>query len=278
MIPDDEFRPEKINENNLKIFDDTIMIPLNVIGCSLTADEILKEWQLLEDDGFPLTQISRLFVALEAIDRNEGKFFFLPMSIHLIKIVDGIHGVRSIEGGSVRINKLRKELSRLIFNVSRGPTEQKKIANLQIVNTIFSYSDEFQIGYMLHKLYPSLKFNRELGPDFWLDTLGIKAEAKSKLNRKYLGYISDPTIQLDKTICLKLLSKDVFEAGRLENAFEHQETDIAIMNLSHSQFGSLFASYAFGLDNLNFELSEALTEAIDTVSSKDKAAILYSEQ
>jgi hypothetical protein len=200
------------------------------------------------------------------------------MSIHLIKIIDGIHGVRSIEGGSVRINNLRKELSRLIFNVSRGPNEQKKIANLQIVNTIFPYSDEFQIGYMLHKLYAPLKFNGELDPDFWLDTLGIKVEAKSKLNRKYLGYISDPMIQLDKTICLKLLSKDVFEAGRLENAFEHQGTDIAIMNLSHSQFGSLFASYAFGLDNLNFELSEALGEAIYTVRSKDKAVILYSEQ
>jgi hypothetical protein len=69
-----------------------------------------------------------------------------------------------------------------------------------------------------------------------------------------LGYISNPTIALDKITCLKLLSKDVFESGRLEEAFEYQETDIAIMNLSHSQFGDLFANYAYGLDNLNLTL------------------------
>lgn len=71
-------------------------------------------------------------------------------------------------------------------------TEQKMIANLQIVNTIFSYSDEFQIGYILHRLHPTLKFNTESGPDFWLSSLGIKVEAKSKLNRRYLGNILIP--------------------------------------------------------------------------------------
>ncbi len=49
MIPDDQFRPEKINENFLRVFDDTITIPLSVVGCNLTADEVLKEWYLLEE-------------------------------------------------------------------------------------------------------------------------------------------------------------------------------------------------------------------------------------
>ncbi|MRN41251.1 MAG: hypothetical protein FIO02_09445 [Nitrosopumilales archaeon] len=213
MLPDDQFRPEKINEDSVKVFDDTITIPLSVVGCNLTADEVLKEWYKLEEDGFPLTQISRLFVALEVIDRNEGKFFFLPMSMHLIKTIDGIHSVSLIEGGDVRINKLKKELCRLISNVYRGSNEQKKIASLQIVNTIFSYKDEFQIGHILHKLHPSLKFNKESGPDFWLDTLGIKVEAKSKLNRKYLGFVSDPTIGLDNTICLKPYLKMFLKLG-----------------------------------------------------------------
>jgi hypothetical protein len=31
MIADDEFTPQKPNENNLRIFDDTIVIPLKVI-------------------------------------------------------------------------------------------------------------------------------------------------------------------------------------------------------------------------------------------------------
>jgi hypothetical protein len=36
VIADDEFRPNKIDQNNLKIFDDSILIPLKVIGCNLT--------------------------------------------------------------------------------------------------------------------------------------------------------------------------------------------------------------------------------------------------
>jgi hypothetical protein len=61
---------------------------------------------------------------------------------------------------------------------------------------------------------------------------------------------SELSIPLVKSTCLKLLSKDVFESGRLEDAFEYQET---VMNVTHSQFGDLFAAHAYGLDNSNFE-------------------------
>ena len=69
----------------------------------------------------------------------------------------------------------------------------------QIINTIFSYNAEFQIGCMLHKSYPSLEFNTNGGPDFELGDLGIKVEVKSKLNRTYLGNLSNPSIPLDKS-------------------------------------------------------------------------------
>jgi hypothetical protein len=64
----------------------------------------------------------------------------------------------------------------------------------------------------------------------------------------------------------------------LEEAFEYQETDIAIMNVSHSQFGILFVAYTYGLDNLNFELSKAFEEAIRIARSKKKAVVFYGEQ
>lgn len=103
-------------------------------------------------------------------------------------------------------------------------------------------------------------------------------EAKSKLNRRYLGDLQIPTISLDKITCLKLLCKDIFESGRLEEAFEYQDTDIAVMNLSHSQFGALLASYAYSIDNLNLELSQAFEEATKLARSNEKAVIIYSEQ
>jgi hypothetical protein len=278
LLLDDEFRPKKIDEYNLKIFDDSLPIPLKIIGCNISADEILQEWNVLETNGFPLIHISRLLMALELIDRERGGFYILPMLIHLIKIICAIHCIRLVSGGNERINKLKKELSSLVFNATEGAIEQRKIANDQIINKILSYSDEFQIGCILHKLYLSLKANTGKGPDFLLDDLGIKIEAKSKLNRRYLGRLWNPSIPIDKITCLKLMSKDVFESGRLEEAFEHQDTDIAIMNESHSQFGALFAAHAYSLDNLNLELSKVFEEAIITAKSKGKVVVLYSEQ
>ncbi len=132
---------------------------------------------------------------------------------------------------------------------------------------------------MLHKSYPFLKFNpSNEGPYFKLDDLGIKIEAKSKLNRNYLGNILDPSIPLDRIICLKLLSKDVFEASRLEEAFKNSETNIAVINVSYSQFGDLFAAFAYNLDNVGFNLIEEFKEAIKIVERKNKAVLLYSEQ
>lgn len=87
----------------------------------------------------------------------------------------------------------------------------------------------------------------------------------------------NPSIPLNKSTCLKLISKDVFEAGRLDEAFERQETDIAIMNMTHSQFGDLFATHTYGEDNHGYELIDALDEALNAAKLR-KMVILYTEQ
>jgi hypothetical protein len=69
-----------------------------------------------------------------------------------------------------------------------------------------------------------------------------------------MGDIMNPTIPLDKSTCLKLVSKNVFEAGRPEEAFERQGTDIVVLNVTRSQFGDLFAALAYGEDNHGYEL------------------------
>jgi hypothetical protein len=57
VLPDEEFRPNKIDMNHLQTFDESLSIPLKVIGCNLTSDEIVKEWEALCNDGFPLIYI-----------------------------------------------------------------------------------------------------------------------------------------------------------------------------------------------------------------------------
>jgi hypothetical protein len=79
---------------------------------------------------------------------------------------------------------------------------------------------------------------------------------------------SVPNNLLDKSTCLKLVCKDVFEAGRLEETFERQETDIAIMNMTHSEFGDLFAAQAYGEDNHGYELIDVLDEALNAAKQE----------
>ena len=76
---------------------------------------------------------------------------------------------------------------------------------MQVPKTILSFCDEFQIGCILHHTYPSLKFSYSRGPDFSLEEIGIKVEAKSRLNRSHLA---DPYLSIDEITCIKLLSKE----------------------------------------------------------------------
>jgi hypothetical protein len=278
VIPDYRFRPEIIDQSTLQILDDTIIIPLKTIGCILDSEGILKVWDELETNGFPLLYISRLLVALEIKDREEGNFFLLPVPIHLVKILDLIQRIKHINGSQERINNLKKELSSLSENARKGSLEERREANSQIPITIISVSDEFQICCVLRQTYSALSFSHSPGPDFSLGEIRIKIEAKSKLNRSHLGSLTDPSISTDKITCLKLLSKDAFESGSLERAFEYQGTDIAVLNMSHSQFGILLAAHAFSLDNKNLGLKEAFEKAITLVRSGQKAVLLYSEQ
>lgn len=90
-----------------------------------------------------------------------------------------------------------------------------------------------------------MTFNIAKGPDFKLCNTGIKVEAKSKLSRTYLGDYNLQPIGLNKEICLRLLAIDAAKAGALSTVFNHQGTDIAIVSLSHSEFGDIFASHVF---------------------------------
>jgi hypothetical protein len=104
----EQFKPRKMSQDNLMIWD--LVIPIKVIGCKFTADQILKEWDTLERIQFPLIHISSLLVAFEEIDLRNRTINSLPWSMHLIKMVDLICCVKSIAYGEHRINNLKKEL------------------------------------------------------------------------------------------------------------------------------------------------------------------------
>jgi hypothetical protein len=98
------------------------------------------------------------------------------------------------------------------------------------------------------------------------------------LNRTYLGDFNNPSYNLDKLVYLILLSRDAYKAGTLRTAFDKQETNIALINLYHSEFGDLFAASVYGSNNeTDYQLQVAFNQAISLVKRKKRAVILYSE-
>jgi hypothetical protein len=272
-----EFSPTKIDDFVIEI--GGLIIPLRLIGHINSADEIVGQWKLLDDEGFPMRHLSSLFVAIDYIEKPKHSIiYFLPDILHLIRLVDAIAYCKSIRNANSRINILRDEFKSLIKTALQKTEKQPYIA-LEIIRKIVAYADEFQIGCIMHRLYSNLVFTSGQGPDFKIDDIGIKVEAKSKLNKSYLGSLVDPSISLDESTCMKLLSRDAYQSGILVNAFDDQNADIAVINLSHSQYGVLFAMYAYGINNKTFEVGTAINEALTNAKMHNKdMAVLYCEQ
>jgi hypothetical protein len=199
---------------------------------------------------------------------------------HLINVIDLIDRISPIKGGCKRISDLKEELSAL--DQAAAELNAKQIAiGLEISKKILAAYDEFLVGSLLYESDPSTVFNEGGGPDFHIDSCDIHIESKSKLNRTFKGYnidsndLAKKAIKLDQDTCLKLMSKDVFEAGRIEEAFDKQETDIAILNTTHSQFGSLFAAYAKLTNDSKFKFENVIKSNIKNNSYK--TIILFCE-
>ena len=275
----DAFRPKKFDNETLIIHD--FLIPLKQIGCIHLADEIMDFWRSLEKRDFPLINLSSICLAIETVRfQSEQTEVPIPYAAHIINMVDMIKYCESMVGGKERINSLKQQLSSLVSNAVRYPEKQADYA-VQILKAIVSSNVEFQIGYILHKSDPLLTFNIAGGPDFKLCNMGIKIKAKSKLNRTYLGDYNPQSIGLNKAICLRLLARDAVK-GALSTAFNHQGTDIAVVSLSHSEFGDIFAAHVYE-NNLrrynleNYEFGSGFKDAVKLVNRGKKGVILYSE-
>jgi hypothetical protein len=72
----------------------------------------------------------------------------------------------------------------------------------------------------------------------------------------------------------RLLCKDAFL--RFEEAFDKQEPQIALVDLSHIQYGDIFARYLVGTGRA-YHLKTSFEKAKEMVRQKQKSVILYTE-
>ena len=169
-----DFRPVKIDENIISI--SGFHIPTKNIGCFLTVDKIIRFWQQLENEDFPLIHISSLLVALEYVNQKKMNItLLLPFPMHIVRVVDAIYCAKFVNGGEQRINCLKKQLCSLIKE-SIDFSEIQQTTSYHILKTLITVTDEFRIAYDLQRLRSKLRFNTEKGPDILLDGMNINVK------------------------------------------------------------------------------------------------------
>jgi len=191
--------------------------------------------------------------------------------IEIIRTIDALKCCDFINGIERRSADLKKKLSTIITQ-KNSTTEEKKEKVLQALT---STTDELRIAYKIVKMGYPLEFRDMKGPDFRIGNNETKLfEAKSRFNRKYAGGMSDKSVRLNEKGIISLLCRDAFPL--LEEAFGEQNTHIALINLSHSEYGLLLAMHSL-VNNRRFELKKALDEALTLSHEEKDAAVLYVE-
>jgi hypothetical protein len=230
-------------------------INVEAFGCIHNANEIVKTWNKLVEVGFPLNKILPMLKVDEPLE--------------IVRIVDALECCRSINGFDTRSNSIKKRLSAIISQKHSSAKERKQ----KVLEALTTTTDEMRIAYNILKMGYHLEFRDEKGPDFRIRGRETKMlEAKSRFNRKYVGEISKKSVRLNEVGIFSLLCRDGFSL--VEEAFEEQNTSIALINLSHSEYGLLLAMHSLPNDR-KFNLKKALDSALKISTEKREAAVLY---
>jgi hypothetical protein len=226
-------------------------------GLIHSANDLVTLCEKLVKSGFPLDEISLMLKIDEPVE--------------IIRTIDALECCNSINGIERRSADLKKKLLTIITQ-KNSKIEEKKERVLQALTTT---TDELRIAYKIVKMGYPLEFRDRKGPDFRIGNNETKLlEAKSRFNRKYAAGISDKSVRLNEKGIMSLLCRDAFPL--LEDAFGEQDTHIALINLSHSEYGLLLAMHSL-VNNRRFELKKALDEALAISQEEKDAAVLYME-
>jgi hypothetical protein len=265
-------------------------INIKRIRCLRPANDIASSWQSLEDDRLPLDDIASTLVSMELGGYiRERKLNALRIPIHVLRIVDAIVACKSIKGFDSRYNSLKSRL-RSIINSSRfiPSLTYKTIPDYHndLIGTLLSTTDEFRLACTIKAMESSLEFTTEKHkkyPDFRIgkyessivETSSL-TEAKSRLNRSYIGEEigtivgNSKIIHLNEQDVVRLLCRDAYT--KFESAFDNQHANMIFVNLSHSDYGDIFAAYSITSDK-KYELKNAF----DAAKKMTQGVVLYTE-
>lgn len=227
-------------------------------GLIHSANDLVSIWQRFVVDGFPLEEIlSLLNTANEPIE--------------IARTIDALECCRLIKGVEGRSADIKQKLCGIIEQRNSTTNEKKERVLLALTST----SDELRIAYTITKMGYPLEFRKMKGPDFIIGGKVTKLiEAKSRFNRTHFGETSNKQVILTEKGIFSLLCRDAFPLSK--KAFDEQGTHIALVNLSHSEYGLLLPVHSYANER-EFQLKKAIDDAFSLSRTGEDAVVLYME-
>lgn len=239
-----------------------------ILGINTSPQHILQLWENYQQQGFPLEDILQALYYIEL--REFLRSWQTPTVTLLAEIVillDSFDKCKQIIGFSKRITQDKRKILDL---VDARNTDKKNIQkNRDINEKIYSMHNEYLTAYYVNEIVP-IELTDDIGkPDFKVIDNDILIDTKMRFTNDKSAYKDPNSIDLTNRTIFSLLMRDGF--APLERAFDQQNADIAMVNLSLSSYGFLLSTGLITVSNFK----STLTNALNMVKNNDKAVIFY---
>ena len=256
----------KINGNNLKFI--TGEVNLIMLGIKSSPQQIIQLWEDYEQNGFPLEDIAQALYTVEL--REFFRACYRPIATLLAEIIvllDSIKKCKQIVGFSKRVSQDKRKLLDLIE--ARNKDKENIQKNLEVYKKIYAMHNEYLTAFYINEIVP-IELTDDIGkPDFKVIDNGILIDTKMIFTNDKSAYKDPNNMDITNKTILSLLMRDGF--APLERAFDEQDADIAMVNLSVSSYGFLLST---GLI-IDSNFKNTMTTALNMVKNNDKAVIFY---
>ncbi len=256
----------KIKANNLEFI--TGEVDPKILGISSSPQQIIQLWEDYEQQGFPLEDTLQALYYIELTEfLSSSQRPAVTLLSEVIILLNSIYQCKQIIGFSKRINQDKRKMLDL---VNARNTDKKNIQkNIDIYEKIYSMHNEYLTAYHVNKIVP-IELTDDIGkPDFKVIDNDIWIDTKMRFTNDKSAYKDPNNIDLTNRTIFSLLMKDGF--APLERAFDEQNANIAMVNLSISSYGFLLST---GLIT-DSDFKSTMTNALNMVKNNDKAVIFY---
>jgi hypothetical protein len=255
-----------IKASNLKFI--TGEVDPNILGINSSPHQIIKLWEEYETKGFPLEDIAQSLYVAELM--GFIRLWEVPsvtLLAEVIVLLDSINKCKQITGFDERVSKDKRKLLNIVASRNRDKYNLQK--NIDVYEKTYALHNEYITAAYINEIAPIELTDDINKPDFKVIDSGILIDTKMRLSNDKPVYKDPNEINMTNKVIFSLLMKDGF--APLQRAFDEQNSDIAMINLSLSSYGFMLSTGLIADSNFRFTIMTAL----NMVKNKEKAVIFY---